>query len=73
MKNLNQYLDSIGEKGSRKRLEAISQLNLGNRSEAAHRVLQKRDRRSELMDVYRFPRPIANLIVNREFKNTDES
>ena len=45
MENLNEYLNSIGEPGSRKRLEAIASMNLGERSEAAKRVLIKRDNR----------------------------
>lgn len=43
MENLNELLNSIGEPGSRKRLEAIAALNLGERSEAAKRVLIKRE------------------------------
>jgi len=44
------YLDSLGEKGCIERIEAISRLNLGERSEAAQRVCEKRSIRQEWMD-----------------------
>lgn len=47
MKNVEEYLNSVGEKGSEERLKAISDLNLGERSEAAKRVLEKRRMRRE--------------------------
>lgn len=48
--DVEKYLDSIGAKSSAERLEAIEGLNLGERSEAAARVLKKRQLRRELMD-----------------------
>jgi hypothetical protein len=65
MNNIEQYLDTIGEKGSSKRLEIIAILNLHARSEAARRVLNKRNRRKELMDKgLSFEESV--LIVNNE-------
>jgi len=46
--DVEKYLDSIGAKSSAERLAAIAGLNLGERSEAAARVLKKRQRRREL-------------------------
>ncbi len=48
--NINEYLDSIGAKSDAERLAAIASMNLGERSEAAARVLKKRQRRRELMN-----------------------
>jgi hypothetical protein len=48
--NVEKYLDSIGAKSSAERLAAIAGLNLGERSEAAARVIRKRQRRRELMN-----------------------
>ena len=39
------YLDKIGEPGSSNRLKEIARLDLGDRSEAARRVLVKRSLR----------------------------
>jgi hypothetical protein len=65
MKDLDKYLDSIGEKGSIERLEAISQLDLGARSESARKSLENRNRRKELMDKgLTFEHSV--LIVNKE-------
>lgn len=50
MDDINKYLDNIGPQGSMKRLETISFMNLGERSEAARRVIDKRYWRKELMD-----------------------
>ena len=44
------YLDSLGEKGCIERMETISRLELGERSEAAQRVSEKRSIRKEWMD-----------------------
>lgn len=61
------YLDSIGAKSSTERLAAIASLNLGERSEAAARVLKKRQRRRELMNKgLTFEE--ACMIVNEEQK-----
>jgi hypothetical protein len=65
MENIEKYLDSIGEKSSTERLEVIASMNLGNRSEAARRVCEKRYRRKELMDKG-LSIEYAVLIVNRE-------
>jgi len=65
MENLEKYLDSIGEKGSIQRLEVISSMDLGERSDAARRVCEKRYRRRELMDMG-LSYENAVLIVNRD-------
>lgn len=57
------YLDSIGPVGSTKRLEAIASLDLGERSEAAKRVLKRRAYRLELMSKG-LTREEANTIVS---------
>ena len=49
---LKQELDSIGEKGCIERLQYIANANLGARSEAAKRVIIKRNMRE---DFGRFP------------------
>jgi hypothetical protein len=59
------YLDSIGEKGSTKRLEIIASMNLGERSEAARRACEKRYRRKELMDMG-LSFEDAVLIINKQ-------
>lgn len=65
--NINEYLDSIGAKSSAERLAAIAGLNLGERSEAAARVIRKRQRRRELMNKgLTFEE--ACMIVNEEQK-----
>ncbi|HPC13773.1 MAG TPA: hypothetical protein PLN36_05340 [Bacteroidales bacterium] len=65
--DVEKYLDSIGAKSSAERLAAIAGLNLGDRSEAAARVLRKRQRRRELMDKgLSFTE--ACMIVNEEQK-----
>ena len=65
MEDLNKYLDSVGEPGSESRLSVIQSLNLGERSEAAKRCLEKRYRRLELMSMgHSFE--ISCLIVNNE-------
>ena len=57
------YLDSIGPIGSTKRLEAIAVLNLGERSEAAKRVLKRRAYRLDLMSKG-LTRDEASIIVS---------
>ena len=70
--NINEYLDSIGAKSSAERLSAIAGLNLGERSEAAARVLKKRQRRRELMDKgLSFTE--ACMIVNEEQKTAEKA
>lgn len=49
MKDLEKYLDTIGEKGYLKRLEVIASMDLGKRSEAAKRAVNKRYAIKELM------------------------
>jgi hypothetical protein len=65
VESLEKYFNSIGEKGSIERLEAISTSNLGLRSDAARRVCEKRYRRKELMNMG-LSYETAVLIVNRE-------
>lgn len=45
MKTLEATLNEIGQPGDTNRLREIAKLNLGERSEAAKRVLIKRERR----------------------------
>lgn len=40
--DLEKYFNSVGEKGSIDRLQAIADVNLGERSEAAQRAINKR-------------------------------
>lgn len=40
--DLEKYFNSVGEKGSIDRLQAIADANLGERSEAAQRAVNKR-------------------------------
>ena len=65
MKDLEKYLNNIGEIGSEARLSAISRLDLGLRSEAASRALNNRYRRKELMEKG-IDFQTSCLIVNRE-------
>ena len=65
MESIEKYLNSVGEKGSTERLLVIATMNLGERSEAARRVSDKRYRRKELMDMG-LSYENAVLIVNRE-------
>ena len=70
--DVEKYLDSIGAKSSAERLAAIASLNLGERSEAAARVIRKRQRRRELMDKgLSFTE--ACMIVNEEQKTAEKS
>ena len=64
---LEKYLDSFGEVGSFDRLAAISNLDLGERSDAARRVMDKRNRRMELIEMG-MSYETAIMIVNREFR-----
>lgn len=70
--DVEKYLDSIGAKSSAERLAAIAGLNLGERSEAAARVIRKRQRRRELMNKgLTFEE--ACMIVNEEQKTAEKS
>ena len=66
MESLEKYLDSIGEKNSAERLRVIASMDLGERSDAARRVCEKRYRRKELMEMG-LSYENAVLIVNREY------
>jgi hypothetical protein len=67
MANLEDYLNTIGEKGTTERLFAIAKMDLGDRSEAARKVVDRRYRRKELMDKgLSFEHSV--LIVNNENK-----
>ncbi len=50
MDKIEEILDKIGVLGSINRIEAIQFMNLGERSDAAKRVINKRYWRKELMD-----------------------
>ena len=63
--HIKEYLDSIGESGSTERLGVIANMNLGERSEAARRVCEKRAHRQELMSKG-FTIEQANIIINNE-------
>ena len=64
---LEKYLDSFGDVGSFDRLAAIANLDLGKRSNAACRVMEKRNRRMELIEMG-LSYEAAATIVSREFK-----
>jgi len=69
--DVEKYLDSIGAKSDAERLAAIAGLNLGERSEAAARVIKKRQRRRELMNKgLTFEE--ACMIVNEEQKAAEK-
>ena len=72
--DIEKYLDSIGAKSSTERLAAIAQLNLCERSEAAARVVKKRQRRIELMSKG-LTLNEASIIVNAEndIENNEEN
>lgn len=64
--DIEQYLDSVGEIGSMERLKAISVLGLGERSEAAKRVIDRREIRKYYMQRgLTFEQ--ANIIVKSEY------
>jgi len=70
--DVEKYLDSSGAKSDPERLAAIAVLNLGERSEAAARVIRKRQRRRELMNKgLTFEE--ACMIVNEEQKTAEKS
>ena len=71
MKNLNEIIEASGEIGSIERLKCIASLNLGERSEAAKRVIYKREQRKELMNKG-FSFSDACLIVNNEQNNINQ-
>ena len=48
--SLNDYINSAGQIGSNERLQAIADLDLGKRSEAAKRVLERRNQTKDLID-----------------------
>jgi hypothetical protein len=66
--NTEEYLNQFGQQGSESRLSVIASMNLGERSEAAAKVLQKRLRRKELMNMGH-PFDNANIIVKAENEN----
>ena len=63
--DIEKEIDEIVNKTGRSRLEVISNMNLGPRSDAAKRVIEKRNRRKELIESG-FSFDIACVIVNRE-------
>lgn len=66
--SLDNYLNTIGKIGSSERLQTIATLDLGQRSEAAKRVLEKRNYRKYLMDKG-VSFEDAVLIVNRNYES----
>lgn len=46
--SIDNYINSTGKTGSTERLQTIASLNLGQSSEAAKRVLEKRKRRIQV-------------------------
>ena len=48
--SLDNYINTTGKLGSSERLQTIANLDLGERSEAAKRVLERRNYRKDLMD-----------------------
>lgn len=67
---IEEILDRIGPPGSEARLKAIASMNLGERSEAATRVLYRRSERKRLMDAG-FTRDEALTIVRDQEKHAD--
>lgn len=68
MNDIDEYFNSIGEKGNTERLHAIARSNLGERSDAAYLALEKRNRRKEWMDKG-LSFEDARLLVDREYCN----
>lgn len=66
--SLDNYINTSGKLGSSERLQTIANLDLGKRSEAAKRVLEKRNYRKYLMDKG-ISFEDAVLIVNRGYEN----
>ena len=66
--SVDKYIDSTGVIGSNERLQTIANLDLGKRSEAAKRVLERRNYRKNLMDGgISFEHAV--LIVNRNYES----
>lgn len=69
---MEEYLNQFGDKGSIERLRVISVMNLDERSKAASLVIQKRERRKEIIDMgLGFENAV--LIVNREFSECNKN
>lgn len=66
--SLDNYINTTGKLGSSERLQTIANLDLGKRSEAAKRVLEKRSYRKDLMDKG-ISFEDAVLIVNRNYES----
>lgn len=66
--SLDNYINTSGKLGSSERLQTIANLDLGKRSEAAKRVLEKRNYRKDLMDKG-ISFEDAVLIVNRSYES----
>lgn len=66
--SIENYINSTGEIGSSERLQTIANLDLGKRSEAAKRVLERRNYRKDLMGKG-FSFEEAALIVNRNYES----
>jgi hypothetical protein len=66
--SIDNYINSTGVIGSNERLQTIANLDLGKRSEAAKRVLERRNYRKDLMDKG-ISFEDAVLIVNRNYES----
>jgi hypothetical protein len=66
--SIDNYINSTGVIGSNERLQTIANLDLGKRSEAAKRVLERRNQRKDLMDKG-ISFKDAVLIVNRSYES----
>jgi hypothetical protein len=70
MGDLNEYIETLGVDSTR-RLVTIADMNLGLRSMAAKRVIYKRQRRRNLMNMgLTFENAV--LIVNNEYAEENE-
>lgn len=70
MQYVESDFDKFGEKGTEARIEAISRAGLGQQSEAAQIVLEKRYRRKELMEMG-LSYEHSVLIVNKEYEKNN--
>lgn len=66
--SIDNYINSTGVIGINERLQTIANLDLGKRSEAAKRVLERRNYRKDLMDKG-ISFEDAVLIVNRNYES----
>lgn len=69
---IEEYLDSVGNIGSLERLKAIASLDLGKRSEAAQRVVNKRYQRLYYKSIG-LSDEHARLLTSKDFDKKSEA